>query len=366
MQQSVTLNEYQVRSAQRRDEGYGSSVPEPFSFTGSGSEYFRIWIVNLLLTIATLGIYSAWAKVRRLRYFYEHTRVADANFDYHGRPLAILQGRVVAVLLIVGYNFAVPASSTLGLVMLAAAAALVPWLLWKSLQFTLFNSSYRGIRFGFRGDLSQVYTVFLMWPIATLFTGYLLAPLAHQRLKQFQHTESRFGTTYFRFSGSVSSFYKVYLIGLLLALGGLVAIALLLGGALSVMLEAASTGPGLEFGGALLLIFTAYLWMIVLFPIVTTMIQKLVWNNTTLGAHRFVSTMTWGRVVWIAVTNMIGIAVTLGFFLPFAQVRMMRYRIESLSLLRTGSLDDFIATTGRDVTAAGEGAADLLDFDIAL
>lgn len=36
----------------------------PFSFTGSAGEYFRIWIVNIALSIVTLGIYSAWAKVR--------------------------------------------------------------------------------------------------------------------------------------------------------------------------------------------------------------------------------------------------------------------------------------------------------------
>lgn len=48
----------------------------PIEFTGSGSEYFRIWIVNLLLTLVTLGIYYPWAKVRRLRYFYGNTLVA--------------------------------------------------------------------------------------------------------------------------------------------------------------------------------------------------------------------------------------------------------------------------------------------------
>src|SRR6059058_745587 len=35
-------------------------------FTADPKEYFRIWIVNLALTIVTLGIYSAWAKVRKL------------------------------------------------------------------------------------------------------------------------------------------------------------------------------------------------------------------------------------------------------------------------------------------------------------
>ena len=84
----------------------GPPREEAFSFTGSGSEYFRIWIVNLILSVVTLGIYSAWAKVRRLEYLYRNTRVAGASFDYHGRPLAILKGRIIAVLLFGGYTAA--------------------------------------------------------------------------------------------------------------------------------------------------------------------------------------------------------------------------------------------------------------------
>ena len=53
-------------------------------FTGSGSEYFRIWIVNLLLTLVTLGLYYPWAKVRRLRYFYA---VPQRPGDAGARPV---------------------------------------------------------------------------------------------------------------------------------------------------------------------------------------------------------------------------------------------------------------------------------------
>lgn len=49
--------------------GSTPGAPIPFRFTGTGSEYFRIWIVNWLLTLLTLGIYSAWAKVRRIQFF---------------------------------------------------------------------------------------------------------------------------------------------------------------------------------------------------------------------------------------------------------------------------------------------------------
>src|SRR4026207_2339411 len=82
-----------------------SRVPLPFEFRGNGGEYFRIWIVNLLLTIVTLGIYSAWAKVRRLKYMYRNTQIADSSFDYHGSPVAILKGRLVALVLLIAYNF---------------------------------------------------------------------------------------------------------------------------------------------------------------------------------------------------------------------------------------------------------------------
>jgi len=61
----------------------------PVEFTASAGEYFRIWIVNLALTIVTLGIYSAWAKVRKRRYFYGHTRIAGEAFEYTSAcPLA--------------------------------------------------------------------------------------------------------------------------------------------------------------------------------------------------------------------------------------------------------------------------------------
>src|SRR3569623_2722255 len=67
--------------AQTTDPAEPTSGPQHFEFTGTGPEYFRIWIVNLLLTLSTLGIYTAWAKVRRVQYFYRNTRVADSVFD---------------------------------------------------------------------------------------------------------------------------------------------------------------------------------------------------------------------------------------------------------------------------------------------
>ena len=182
-----------------------------FTFTGRGSEYFRIWIVNLALTIVTLGIYSAWAKVRRLKYFYLNTALAGGSFDYHGDPKAILKGRIIAVGLLGIYQFSGWISPFLGLAAMALLGLVFPWLIVRSLKFRMYNSSYRGLRFSFRGTTREGYSVFLLMPVLAAFTLYLLAPLAHQRIKRYQHTNSWYGNTRFGFSATPGKFFGLYL-----------------------------------------------------------------------------------------------------------------------------------------------------------
>jgi uncharacterized membrane protein YjgN (DUF898 family) len=347
-----------------------SNTPIRFAFSGTGSEYFRIWIVNLLFSILTLGIYSAWAKVRRTRYFYGSTSVAGTSFEYHGNPVAILKGRIIAVLLIIIYNLAFEMSDLVGLLMLLMVMALTPWLIWKSLQFKLYNSSYRGIRFGFRGALKQIYWVYLALPFLTMLSALMLTPFTHQRIKKFQHQESRFGTSHFSFSGSVGSFYKAYLLVFAIWLLGIIVISGTLGGALFAMITADTgdreTAAAAGAAGIFLFMLAMYVWMFLLFPIFATLIQNLIWNNTQLSQHRFLSDMKWTRMAFITITNIIAIICTLGLFLPFAQIRAMKYRVECMALLPDGSLENFLAANQQQVSATGEGVTDLLDFDLSL
>jgi uncharacterized membrane protein YjgN (DUF898 family) len=56
-------------------------------FTGRGAEDFKIWIVNIAFTLITLGIYSAWAKVRKNRYIYGNIIFEDASIEYLADPM---------------------------------------------------------------------------------------------------------------------------------------------------------------------------------------------------------------------------------------------------------------------------------------
>src|ERR1700704_2546219 len=115
----------------------------PGEFTGSTGQYFRIWIVNLALTVLTLGIYSAWAKVRKRRYFYSHTRIDGEGFEYRANPLAILKGRLIAVALLVLFYGVGYFSPLYQLLLWIPIAIVAPWLLVRSFAFNAYNTAYR-------------------------------------------------------------------------------------------------------------------------------------------------------------------------------------------------------------------------------
>lgn len=354
------------------DSSHGSApladTVHRLEFTGKGSEYFGIWIVNLLLTIITLGIYSAWAKVRRLQYFYRNTQLAGASFDYHGSPTAILKGRLIALGMFAAYNLAGAFNPILGLVVALLLIALLPRLLLKSLQFRLHNSSYRGLRFRFNGSLKESYVAFLLLPLASLFTFYLLAPFCHQRIKHFQHNNAAFGQTSFSFSVPVRSFYWLYLKLLGIVLVGVavlaVCIAAFFGG--QFLLANGKMNPQAMVMLPLLMAIGFFLLFFFVRPFLEAQLQNLVWNHTRLGEHRFVSTISALRLFGIMLTNLLGILLTLGLYRPFAVTRLLKYRLQTVALVAAGDLEGFLDGHGGAVAAVGDETAEMFDIDIAL
>jgi uncharacterized membrane protein YjgN (DUF898 family) len=341
---------------------------EQVEFTGAGAEYFRIWIVNLALTLTTLGIYSAWAKVRRLQYFYRNTALAGSSFDYHGNPLAILKGRVIAVGLLLIYNIAGSFNIALGLAVLAVLLAMAPWLIQRSISFRLVNSSYRGLRFHFAGAMGGAYQAFLLWPALGYFTLGLLVPQAHREIKHYQHNNSRFGGSSFRFDASGGAFYGIYLkalgmflllaIGFGLLSGMLASLEAIVGGGIAGNKEKII---GLIVVGVL--VFYVLVFLLVL-PWFSARMQNLVWNHTALEQHSFKSDVRARDLFAIYFTNFIAIVLTLGLFKPFADVRLARYRLRHMTVLAHGALDEFLATQQQHLGAMGEETADLFDVDI--
>lgn len=349
---------------------------EPFQFTGAGGEYFRIWIVNVLLTLLTLGVYSAWAKVRRLQYFYRHTRVAGTVFDFHGQPMQILKGRLIALALFLAYTFADQIAVGVKLFMLLVLGMVMPRMLRSAYRFRWHNSSYRGLRFAFTGTTKEAYSVFLKWgSLATLIPVFL--PVFYHRLRRYQHGNSRLGSTSTHFTATPGEFYGIYArAGLLLlvlfaiAAGVILASAELWQGLLplpqgTAKVDDPATRKFAHLMLAGLFVLLAMLWMPVR-AYVTARTQNLVWNSTRLGEHRFRCTLGARRLLWIQLGNFLLVALTAGFYMPWAMVRQARYRAECFSLLPEGSLDHLLADASEPATATGDEVSELFDLDFGL
>jgi uncharacterized membrane protein YjgN (DUF898 family) len=346
-------------------------APEQLRFSGSGTEYFGIWIVNLLLSVVTIGIYSAWAKVRRLQYFYRHTELAGSSFDFHGTAGKILMGRVIALVLLFAYNFSVRLRSPLTLVVLIGLAIVMPWLLRNSLRFRLYNSSWRGTRFHFRGSVGGSYRVFLLNGFLTLITLYTMAPFMHQRLKAYQHDNTWFGRARCSFHATAGQFYGIYL----LLLAAIVVVAVVIGasgigGAFLAVSQAQKHGGHVNSYAvfkALGLLYGVFILVgLSIGPAFHALITNLIWNNTRIGEHRIECTMSPYVLIWITVSNFVLVVLTVGLFIPWAMVRLARFQIESARLLPASDLQEFVEAEPEAIGAVGEEAATAFDFDIAL
>ncbi len=332
-------------------------VPEFATFTGRGPEYFRIWAVNVVLTVLTLGIYSAWAKVRRTQYFYRHTQIAGSSFDYRGQPVAILKGRIVAAGLLWLYSLVGYVSWSIAIAILVALAAVLPWLLGQSIRFRMANTRWRGLAFGFHGSVWDAYRVFLLWPLATVFSLFTLFPMWKQRIAAYQFGHASFGDRRSQCTVETGSFYAAY-VQVSVLMVGLMATATFL-----------SIAVGAQFGlpAAMTIFLICYvLGLMALSGFLVARLQEATWAATRIGTHRVFLRLDGRRLAWIQLTNLLLTMVTLGFYRPFAQVRVAGYYAACLELAPGTPLNEVRQADVAESGAAGDATMDLFNLDVTL
>jgi len=329
---------------------------ELFEFYGKTGEFFKIWIVNLMLSIVTLGIYSAWAKVRTRQYFYSNTVLMNASFDYLANPIKILKGRLFVLAVIFIYSFITLLSPILQAVAPLLFIPLMPWVIIKALKFNLYNSAYRNIRFHFNAEYLKALWVFIGLPLLVAFSAGLAYPYFVKEMKKFVLDHSAYGTTSFELSASTSQFYSVYLKAF-----AVIVILFFMGG---IYYSTQSKNIMAEMlVPALLLIYPIFF---ILYVYLHTTITNLSINHTTLHNYQFESKLETGKICWLYLSNIFAIMFSLGLLIPWAMIRTARYRISCLTLITDNESENFIAAEAEKANAIGEEFGDFLDIDIGL
>ena len=364
-------------------------------FTGSGSEYFRIWIVNLLLTIVTLTLYLPWARARKLRYFMGNTLVDDQPLGFHGKPLKMFKGYLLVCVLFGLYSVAGNFSAMAGFFALIVVTLLWPALFKSSMQFRLANTSWRGLRFSFRGSLAGAYRAMLPVFIPGLvlvgarvfgvdeinspqrylllagivgLSALLVAPWLLWNIKQYQHNHYALGNLQTSFKASVGSFYVLTLkvVGVFLLVILLPATVVgVVGFGLSFALKDGGMGAmvlGLVLGWLLMVVA-----MVCIQPYAISRLQNLVWTQTGNVQLRFVSALRFKSLLWLTLKNTFLIVITLGLYWPFAMVALTRLRLEAVTVKTRIDPALLVADAqASNVDAVGDAAGDFFGLDVGL
>ncbi len=345
-------------------------TPAEFEFRGSAGEFFGIWIVNLLLSILTLGIYSAWAKVRTKKYFYQNTYVAGRSFDYHATGLQILIGRIIVIVGLVAYSI-LAAIPIVGLFLLLGLLFLIPYLLVRSLRFNARMSSWSNVRFNFNGSVGIAAANYYFFPFVAALTAFTTWPFVTRSIQRFHVNGHTLGKTPMNFDSPIAPFYKAFFAAIAWVLLVFVLAASVFGIGLTTFQAFEELGQDPENIAALLSVLSLYGFLLFAFIPATiiyhAMVRNTVFNYSDLGEkHRFFSNVSALRLLWISASNSVAIVLSLGLLLPWAHVRRTRYLAAHTIFIPGGPLDEFVDEVTANVSAIGDAYGDIEGFDIGI
>ncbi len=378
--------------------------PLALAFTASGSEYFRIWAVNLLLIVVSLGFYLPFAKARRLQYFYANTQIDGHALSFHGDPWRMLRGYVLMVVLFGGYAVSGRFSPWAALAVFVLLALLWPALWRSSLRFRLHNTSWRGLRFGFAGSVVQAYQAMVplfvpglvfvaanawylsgvdladadamnkatMAQLPAMLVGFvllaLLLPYGLTLIKRYQHQGYRYADQHAQFNATMGAFFKLGLKSAGLALLGIVCFGLLAAvaiPALSALTKGAGMVPAVLVG---LLLAATYVGLLsMLGAYFAARMQNLCWNATQTQSLQFKSHLKARGLTRLTMKNFFLTLITLGLYRPFAVVNTVTYRLAAMQVVVDADMDTWLAGAAQRTDAtSGEMAGDFFGIDMGL
>ena len=303
------------------------------SFKGNGGTLFGIMIVNFLLAVVTLGIYSFWGKAKTRRYLYNQTEFAGDRFAYHGTGKELFLGALKALLVFVAASVVFVTVSTLigpviaAVLLYVGIGLLIPVALWGAMRYAMSRTSWRGIRFSFRGRLGECMTSYIGGLLLTVITLGIYSPYFAAKMRRYWSNNTYFGNTPFRYDGEGSDLIWHFLLAILLTIPTL---------------------------------YLYWIWY-------AARTARYNWSHTAFSSAKFSSNVTGGAILWLAFSNLLLLIVTLGIAFPWIVIRNIRFQLERTAL--EGQIDwkaVMADAKAPKVGAVGESLAEGLDVGVAI
>ena len=368
-------------SSREQTSGSGRLRYVPLVFSGTVGEYYKIVILNGLLTLITFGIFAPWAKVRKQRFFYSHTEFLDEGLQYLATGKQLFIGRIVAVLALIALAIAELIPYIGVAISIVFVLLVLPFVLNRSVRFNARNAAWRDVRFGWDGSMGMAILVWMIYPVLSALTLGLAQPLAARALRRHYAENHSFGGAQFAADLSLGAFYGALVKASLFALF-LIGIFGGLGGAAAYMVVA-DLFEGISSSEEFLLLFAlipdeqkallALPFLGIGFGLFLSgqyyfaLVRHVMINNLRLqGGIRFRSSLSGFKFAMLMVSNLILNIITLGFAQPYTVVRRYRYLAQSIEIRPIADMAGFIDSQVKSGFSVFEEASDIegLSIDI--
>ncbi len=309
--------------------------PQGFQFGGIGGELFKIYLVNVLLTMVTFGIYRFWAKVKVRKYIYHKLSFMGASFDFHatGKELcsAFLKGAVVvglAFAVYVGIGIllelflpAIVAGIISQIIFFVAFVVIQPFIAIGKRRFLCNRSSWNSLRFRFVGTYKELFKINVKGFLFIILTLGLYLPFFICNQLRYFTDKTSYGNQGFSFSGESKAFAMIYLKGFLLSILTL--------GIYSFWFQAK--------------------------------LHRYVCGNIFVSGFSFKSNITGGKIFTVTLTNILLIICTLGIAIPWAIVNLIKLYADSTLLEGTPDLAMVQGKEDSGASALADGLSEAAD-----
>jgi|GEM_PF-571995 len=307
-----------------------------FHFSGNGSGLFKIFIKNLLFTIATLGIYKFWATTNVRKYVWDHVSYKGDAFQYHGTGKELFRGylRLIGLFLLVGLAVGAMTvmevadevtidliSSILNFIILL----LIPLFMVGFKRYLLSRSSWRNVRFSFKGKRMEATGLYIKGWLFSIVTLGFYWPFFLIQKEKFWRENTCFGDKKIEFDGKAKEIIKHYM------LFGLLFI------------------PTLSLN---------YFWY-------HAKIESYLWSHTRFEGSTFRFTATGREWLILDFVNLFLLIFSFGLAFPWVTARMLKFKMDHLYL--EGDTDfDKVVQNFQDSGALGDVALDAMDVDMGI
>lgn len=304
------------------------------AYHGTGMDLFRIEIVNLILCMVTLGFYYPWAKAKTLQYLYSQTLFEEQPFVFSGTGQEMFKGFVKAFALIAILWAGVFISLWYGgeiiqltlLLFYLIIIAMIPLIIHGSYKYRMAKSSWRGIRFGYTGERSELIKIFYRDLFLTIITFGIYGSWLAMNIRRYVLDHVRIGNATFTYHGNGGDFFLLNLKGYFLTL------------------------------------FTLGIYM---FWWQKDLFEYFV-NNLRLrqGDHKvaFRSKATGGGFAGLLIVNLLIVIFTLGFGYAWAVTRTLNYVANNIDIYGDLSFDELVQSQSDYSDATADDMADFFDF----